>query len=96
MVASTMLVAARTDHAGKGLWIFNGGAEYVLTNAAVVIGFAFAGAGDVVARPRDRLGCRRHVVGPGRRVRRRARRGSGSPSGGSAPAVPQRAEVAAR
>jgi putative oxidoreductase len=46
MVASTMLVAARTDHAGKGLWIFNGGAEYVLTNAAVVIGFAFAGAGD--------------------------------------------------
>src|SRR6185437_8802588 len=23
MVASTMLVAARTDHAGKGLWIFN-------------------------------------------------------------------------
>jgi len=46
MVASTMLVAARTDHAGKGLWIFNGGAEYVVTNAAVVIGFAFAGAGD--------------------------------------------------
>ena len=46
MVASTMLVAARTDHAGKGLWIFNGGAEYVLTNAAVVIGFAFAGAGE--------------------------------------------------
>jgi putative oxidoreductase len=46
LIASTMLVAARTDHAGKGLWIFNGGAEYVLTNAAVVIGFAFAGAGD--------------------------------------------------
>jgi putative oxidoreductase len=46
MVASTMLVAARTDHAGKGLWIFNGGAEYVVTNAAVVIGVAFAGAGD--------------------------------------------------
>ncbi len=46
MVASTMLVAARTDHAGKGVWIFNGGAEYVVTNAAVVIGVAFAGAGD--------------------------------------------------
>jgi putative oxidoreductase len=46
LVASTMLVAARTDHAGKGLWIYNGGFEYVLTNAAVVIGFAFAGAGD--------------------------------------------------
>jgi putative oxidoreductase len=45
MVASTMLVASRTDHAGKGLWIFNGGFEYVLTNAAIVIGFAFAGAG---------------------------------------------------
>jgi putative oxidoreductase len=46
LVASTMLVAARTDHAGKGLWIYNGGFEYVLTNAAVVIGFAFAGAGE--------------------------------------------------
>jgi putative oxidoreductase len=46
LVASTMLVAARTDHAGKGLWIYNGGVEYVLTNAAVVIGFAFAGAGE--------------------------------------------------
>jgi putative oxidoreductase len=46
LVASTMLVAARTDHAGKGLWIYNGGLEYVLTNAAVVIGVAFAGAGE--------------------------------------------------
>jgi putative oxidoreductase len=45
LIASTMLVAARTDHAGKGLWIFNGGAEYVLTVAAVVIGLAFNGAG---------------------------------------------------
>ena len=45
LVASTMLVASRTDHAGKGLWIYNGGFEFVLTNAAVVIGFAFAGAG---------------------------------------------------
>jgi putative oxidoreductase len=45
MVASTMLVAWRTDHAGKGLWIYNGGFEFVLTNAAIVIGFAFAGAG---------------------------------------------------
>src|ERR671935_608185 len=43
--AATMFVAARTDHAGKGLWIFNGGAEYVLTVAAVVIGLAFNGAG---------------------------------------------------
>jgi putative oxidoreductase len=45
LIASTMLVAARTDHGGKGLWIFNGGSEYVLTIAAVAIGFAFAGAG---------------------------------------------------
>src|SRR6476469_3805726 len=28
MVASTMLVASRTDHAGKGLWIYNGGFEF--------------------------------------------------------------------
>jgi putative oxidoreductase len=46
LIASTMLVAARTDHAGKGLWIFNGGSEYVLTNAAVVIALAFNGAGE--------------------------------------------------
>jgi putative oxidoreductase len=45
LIASTMLVAARTDHAGKGLWIFNGGSEYVLTVAAVVLGLAFNGAG---------------------------------------------------
>jgi putative oxidoreductase len=45
LIAATMLVAARTDHRGKGLWIFNGGSEYVLTVAAVAIGLAFAGAG---------------------------------------------------
>jgi putative oxidoreductase len=45
LVAATMLVAARTDHRGKGFWIYNGGYEYVLTNAAVVIGLAFNGAG---------------------------------------------------
>jgi putative oxidoreductase len=45
LIASTMLVAARTDHAGKGVWIFNGGAEYVVTVTAVVVGLAFAGAG---------------------------------------------------
>jgi putative oxidoreductase len=43
--AAIMLVAARTDHRGKGLWIYNGGWEYVLTNAAVVLGLAFNGAG---------------------------------------------------
>src|ERR687887_965848 len=45
LIAATMFVAARTDHAGKGLWIFNGGSEYVLTVAAVVLGLAFNGAG---------------------------------------------------
>jgi putative oxidoreductase len=45
MIAGTMLVAARTDHAGKGYWIYNGGAEYVLTVAVVAIGLAFNGAG---------------------------------------------------
>jgi putative oxidoreductase len=46
MIAATMLVAARTDHAGKGFWIYNGGNEYVLTNTAVVIALAFNGAGE--------------------------------------------------
>lgn len=45
LIGSTMLIAARTDHGGKGLWIFNGGSEYVLTIAVVAIGLAFAGAG---------------------------------------------------
>jgi putative oxidoreductase len=38
LIAATMLVAARTDHAGKGFWIYNG--------TAVVIGLAFHGAGE--------------------------------------------------
>jgi putative oxidoreductase len=46
LIAATMLVAARTDHAGKGFWIYNGGNEYVLTNTAVVIALAMGGAGD--------------------------------------------------
>jgi putative oxidoreductase len=46
LIAATMLVAARTDHAGKGFWIYNGGNEYVLTNTAVVLGLAFSGAGE--------------------------------------------------
>jgi putative oxidoreductase len=46
LIGATMLVAARTDHAGKGFWIYNGGNEYVLTNMTVVIGLAFYGAGE--------------------------------------------------
>jgi putative oxidoreductase len=37
--------SSRTDHRGKGFWIYAGGAEYVLTNAIVVVGLAFNGAG---------------------------------------------------
>ena len=40
-----MLVASRTDHRRKGLWIYQGGSEYVLTNAVVVFALAFNGAG---------------------------------------------------
>jgi putative oxidoreductase len=46
LIAATMFVAAVTDHAGKGFWIYNGGKEYVLTNAAVVTALAFQGAGE--------------------------------------------------
>jgi putative oxidoreductase len=45
LIAATMLVAARTDHGGKGFWIYNGGSEYVLTNATIAISLAFYGAG---------------------------------------------------
>jgi len=46
LIASTMFVAARTDHAGKGLWIFNGGAEYVVTVAAIVLAVVIMGPGE--------------------------------------------------
>jgi putative oxidoreductase len=46
LIAATMLVAARTDHDGKGFWIYNGGNEYALTNVAVVTALAFNGAGE--------------------------------------------------
>lgn len=45
LIVSTLLVAARTDHAGKGFWAFLNGPEYVLTLSVVVIGIAFNGAG---------------------------------------------------
>jgi putative oxidoreductase len=45
LIAATMLVAARTDHGGKGFWIYNGGSEYVLTNALIAIALAFYGPG---------------------------------------------------
>jgi putative oxidoreductase len=45
LVASVMLVAARTAHAGKGPWISDGGWEHVLVIAVVAVGLAFNGAG---------------------------------------------------
>jgi len=42
-----MIVAARTDHVGKGLWIFNGGAEYAMTMASIGLGLAIVGPGSL-------------------------------------------------
>ena len=47
LVVATMIVAARTDHVGKGLWIFNGGAEYALTMASIGLGLAIVGPGSL-------------------------------------------------
>lgn len=41
-----MLVAAFTDHAGKGYFIFKGGWEYVILVAMVAIGIAATGPGE--------------------------------------------------
>jgi putative oxidoreductase len=45
VVAATMLVAARTDHRGKGWFITGPGAEYVITNAVLAIALVAAGGG---------------------------------------------------
>jgi putative oxidoreductase len=45
VIGSTMFVAARTAHAGKGPWATNGGWELPLTYGIVAIGLAFNGAG---------------------------------------------------
>jgi putative oxidoreductase len=45
MIASTMLVAARTDHRGKGWFITGAGAEYVVTNAVIAFVLAAVGGG---------------------------------------------------
>lgn len=41
-----MAVAAFTDHAGKGYFIFKGGCEYVVLIAMVAVGLAAAGPGE--------------------------------------------------
>ncbi len=40
-----MVVAARTDHRGKGYFVFKGGWEYVVLVAVVAVGVASAGPG---------------------------------------------------
>ena len=45
ILASTMLVAARTDHRGKGWFITGSGAELVVTNAVVAVVLATVGGG---------------------------------------------------
>jgi putative oxidoreductase len=40
-----MVVAARTDHRGKGYFVFKGGWEYVVLVAIVAVGVAAAGPG---------------------------------------------------
>ncbi len=40
-----MVVAARTDHRGKGYFVFKGGWEYVLLVAVVAVGLAATGPG---------------------------------------------------
>lgn len=44
-LAATMVVAIRTDHAGKGPWYFNGGWEYNVVLGSVALSFAFGGPG---------------------------------------------------
>jgi putative oxidoreductase len=45
LIASTMLVAARSDHRGKGWFITGAGAEYVVTNAVLAVALAAVGGG---------------------------------------------------
>jgi putative oxidoreductase len=45
LIVSVMLVAARTAHAGKGLWVSEGGWELPLAYGVVAVGLAFHGAG---------------------------------------------------
>lgn len=45
LVATTMIVAARTDHSHKGWFITGSGAEYVVTNAVIAVTLAAVGGG---------------------------------------------------
>lgn len=45
LVGTTMVVAARTDHRGKGWFITGPGAEYVVTNLVIAVTLAATGGG---------------------------------------------------
>lgn len=45
LIVSTMLVAARTDHRGKGWFITGAGSEYVVTNAVLAVALTATGGG---------------------------------------------------
>jgi putative oxidoreductase len=45
LIASTMLVASRTAHRGKGLWNSDGGSELPLLFGLIAVALAFNGAG---------------------------------------------------
>ena len=65
LIASTMIVAIRTAHRGKGLWASDNGAELPLTYGAGGRRPRLQRRRPVVARPRDRLGRRRPRWGLG-------------------------------
>ena len=46
-IVGIAFAAAKTDHAGNGLWIWKNGYEYVLTLGVVAVAVAFAGPGEV-------------------------------------------------
>lgn len=45
LIVATMVVAAGTAHAGKGVWITDGGWELPLVYGTIAVGLAFSGAG---------------------------------------------------
>lgn len=58
-----MIAAARTAHAGKGLWVTDGGAEYPLTIAAIAAALGHTGPGKYSVDAA--LGLDRHGFLPG-------------------------------
>jgi putative oxidoreductase len=45
MTLGPMMVATRTAHAGKPIWVSQGGAELPVTNMAIAVGLSLAGPG---------------------------------------------------